>query len=143
MLVCHHPTESTRNVRVKIFLMFIYEKLLFSHKYIINKDYGYLFHLSFFGRVYSKKQTQGTVTQHIFKSGLAKKNIQAKISYSHFYLTLSWRRPLSYRNQSIDLICLANQWTGFYTITASVMKGLTDTQWKIGLQYNEVMDKIT
>ena len=33
-------------------------------------------------------------------------------------LTLSWRRPLSYRNQSID------QWTGFYMITASVMKGL-------------------
>ena len=37
-------------------------------------------------------------------------------------LTLSWRRPLSYRNQSI--ICGANQWTGFYMITASVMKGL-------------------
>ena len=31
--------------------------------------------------------------------------------------TLSRRRPLSYRNQSID-------WTGFYMITASVMKGL-------------------
>ena len=34
-------------------------------------------------------------------------------------LTLSWRRSLSYRNQSIDLI-------GFYMVTASVMKGLTD-----------------
>ena len=33
-------------------------------------------------------------------------------------LTLSWRRPLSYRNQS------ANQWAGFYMITASDMKGL-------------------
>ena len=31
-------------------------------------------------------------------------------------LTLSWRRPLSYRNQSI--------WTGFYMITAAVMKEL-------------------
>ena len=31
-----------------------------------------------------------------------------------FLLTLSWRRPLSYRNQSI----------GFYMITASVMKEL-------------------
>ena len=39
-----------------------------------------------------------------------------------FSLTLSWRRPLSYRNQSI--VCSANQWTGFYMITASVMKGL-------------------
>ena len=29
---------------------------------------------------------------------------------------------LSYRNQSID--CKANQWTGFYMITASVMKEL-------------------
>ena len=38
-------------------------------------------------------------------------------------LTLSWQRPLSYRNQSIDL--LVNQWTGFYMITASVMKELT------------------
>ena len=36
-------------------------------------------------------------------------------------LTLSWRMPLSYRNH---LICGANQWTGFYMITASVMKGL-------------------
>ena len=33
-------------------------------------------------------------------------------------LTLSRRKPLSYRNQSI------NQWTGFYMITASVLKGL-------------------
>ena len=32
-------------------------------------------------------------------------------------LTLSWRRPISYRNQSIDL-------TGFYMTSASVMKGL-------------------
>ena len=32
----------------------------------------------------------------------------------HNYLTLSWRGPLSYRNQSI----------GFYMITATVMKGL-------------------
>ena len=42
-------------------------------------------------------------------------------------LTLSWRRPLLYRNQSIDL--LANQWTGFYMITASVMKGLRILLW--------------
>ena len=34
-------------------------------------------------------------------------------------LTLSWRRPLSYRNQSIR-----NHWTGFYMITGSVMKEL-------------------
>ena len=45
-------------------------------------------------------------------------------------LTLSWRRSLSYRNHSIDLLCLLhwltpNQWTGFYMITASVMKELT------------------
>ena len=34
-------------------------------------------------------------------------------------LTLSRWRPLSYRNQS------ANQWTGFYMITTSVMKELS------------------
>ena len=27
-----------------------------------------------------------------------------------FYLTLSWRRPLSYRNQSIDLLCKSMDW---------------------------------
>ena len=27
-----------------------------------------------------------------------------------FILTLSWRRPLSYRNQSIDLICKSMDW---------------------------------
>ena len=37
-------------------------------------------------------------------------------------LTFSWRRPLSYRNQSI--VCSANQWTGFYMITVSAMKEL-------------------
>ena len=37
-------------------------------------------------------------------------------------LTLSWRRPILYRKY-IE-ICSANQWTGFYMITASVMKGL-------------------
>ena len=40
------------------------------------------------------------------------------------HLTLSWRGPLSYRNQSIDLQSKANQWTGFYMITASVIKEL-------------------
>ena len=34
-----------------------------------------------------------------------------------FSLTFSWRRP----------ICSANQWTGFYMITASVLKGLKKT----------------
>ena len=38
------------------------------------------------------------------------------------HLTLSWWMLLSYRNQSIDLLC--NQWTGFYMIPASIMKGL-------------------
>ena len=38
------------------------------------------------------------------------------------HLTLSRRRPLSCRNQS--MIWRANQWTGFYMITASVLKGL-------------------
>ena len=40
-------------------------------------------------------------------------------------LTLSWRGPLSYRNQYIDLQSKANQWAGFYMITAFVMKELT------------------
>ena len=39
------------------------------------------------------------------------------------YLTLSWRRPLSYRNQSIDLVCKSMDWFS-YMITASVMKEL-------------------
>ena len=26
------------------------------------------------------------------------------------HLTLSWRRPLSYRNQSIDLLCKSMDW---------------------------------
>ena len=41
-------------------------------------------------------------------------------------LTLSWRRPLSYRNQSIDLLCKSNHWTDFYMITAPVMKELNN-----------------
>ena len=40
-----------------------------------------------------------------------------------FHLTLSWRRCLSYRNQS--MICRANQETGFYTVGASIMKEIS------------------
>ena len=39
-------------------------------------------------------------------------------------LTLSWRWPSSYRNQSIDLLQ-----TGFYMITASAMKQLKEFKW--------------
>ena len=50
----------------------------------------------------------------------------AQISYygkfkAFHNLTLSWRRPLSYRIQSIDLQSKSN---GFHMITTSVMKGL-------------------
>ena len=49
--------------------------------------------------------------------------------FSAGLLTLSWLRPFSFRNQSTDLlyksmICSTNQWTGFYMITASIMKEL-------------------
>ena len=37
-------------------------------------------------------------------------------------LTFSWQRP--YHIGTSPLICSANQWTGFYMITASVMKEL-------------------
>ena len=36
-------------------------------------------------------------------------------------VSLSWLRPLSYRNQFIE-----NQFIGFYMVTASVMKGLSN-----------------
>ena len=45
------------------------------------------------------------------------------LSRNILILTLPWRKPLSYRNQSIDL--LTNQWTGFYMITSSVIKELS------------------
>ena len=49
-------------------------------------------------------------------------------------LTLSWRGPLLYRNQSIDLQSKANQWTGFYMITVSVMKVLKKASAKTRLK---------
>ena len=42
-----------------------------------------------------------------------------------FQLYLSWRRPLSYRNQSIDLLCKSMDWFLYDMITASVMKELS------------------
>ena len=41
-------------------------------------------------------------------------------------LTLSWRKSL-YDIETSILTCRANQWTGFYMIGASVMKGLATT----------------
>ena len=51
--------------------------------------------------------------------------IEAVDMEGYLCLTFSWRRPLSYRNQSIDLQNSANQWTGFYVIRVSVMKELS------------------
>ena len=39
-------------------------------------------------------------------------------------MTLLWQRFLSYKNQSIDLIFRANQWTGFYMIGTCVTNKL-------------------
>ena len=50
-------------------------------------------------------------------------------------LTLSRRRPLSYRNQSIDLQSKSR--TGFY-ITASILKGLSLTQSELRNTVDEV-----
>ena len=63
-------------------------------------------------------------TNQVAASGFCKETIKSTEVQPQnvlilLYLTLSWRRPLSYRNQS------ANQWTGFYMITGSVMKELT------------------
>ena len=46
--------------------------------------------------------------------------------YVFLVLILSWRRSLSCRNKSIDLLLISsgNQWTGFYMTGTSVMKYL-------------------
>ena len=41
--------------------------------------------------------------------------------FQHHALTILWRGSLSYRNQYIDLLCKANQWTVYYMIGTSVM----------------------
>ena len=51
---------------------------------------------------------------------IAMMKISSRLNNNYFPLTLSWRRLIPYRNQ----ICSANQWTGFYMISASVMKWL-------------------
>ena len=54
---------------------------------------------------------------------IAMMKISSRLNNNYFPLTLSWRRLIPYRNQ----ICSANQWTGFYMISASVMKGLNES----------------
>ena len=49
-------------------------------------------------------------------------SIKKRRLMSRRFLTLSWRRPQSYRNQSTDFS--ANQWTGFYMIWTLFMKEL-------------------
>ena len=50
-----------------------------------------------------------------------------------FILTLSWRRSLYI--ETSPLICGANQWNGFYMITASVMKELNLKIWWMSRWY--------
>ena len=51
-------------------------------------------------------------------------------------LTLSRRRPLSYRNQSIDLLRKSMDW--FLLITASVLKGLIEME----IQWKSLVEKV-
>ena len=47
----------------------------------------------------------------IYKSSV--ENMSGKSNISEFHcssLTLSWRRPLSYRSQLIDLVCISMDW---------------------------------
>ena len=63
------------------------------------------------------------IWSHVLKKSIMKNfNFLCSACSYMKILTLSWRRPLSYRNQS--LICSASQWTGLYMITTSVMKQL-------------------
>ena len=60
---------------------------------------------------------QANMTRH--KNSIPLFNVKYGYSKNNFFsLTLSWRRPLSYRN-----------YTDFYMITASVKKGLTIIEW--------------
>ena len=58
------------------------------------------------------------------------------------HLTLSWRRPLYI--ETSPLICPANQWTGFYMITACVMKGLRYfVSLRIQSEYGKILTRKT
>ena len=59
-------------------------------------------------------------------------------------LTLSWRRPLSYRNQSIDLLCKSVDWFLYDNgLRHERVKKLGLTKWSISvmnqLKYQQVM----
>ena len=58
----------------------------------------------------------------VFSENIKWEHLSIGSNHSWISLTLSRRMPLSYRTS--PLICATNQWTGFYTITASVLKGL-------------------
>ena len=49
------------------------------------------------------------VNSSIFISRCSFKN-NSTFFYFFFHLTLSWRKPLSYRNHSIDLLCKSIDW---------------------------------
>ena len=75
----------------------------------------------FFKNVCDNLQCSNRWGENFWKNVACCWKVEAKSGLNldrHDYLTLSWRKPLSYGNQSIDLR------TGFYMITASVMKGL-------------------
>ena len=60
----------------------------------------------------------------------------AAIPMLWFCLSLSWRRPLSYRNQSIDL------WTGFYMITALIKPKLCVSTFFCNIQVDTVYQRV-
>ena len=102
-------------------------------KFNNNNNCYFLVDLWFIFSVSSKDRVCPKVNRHrwflVFKQ--SKYITERPLKFTHglnhcvSILTVSWRRPLSYRNQSIDLQSKSiYQWTGFYMITASVMKRL-------------------
>ena len=87
--------------------MFIPEKKFFSNKYIINKDYGHLFHLKIIKKIFlrpvgctQKKQTLVTENQHIFKlalfrhlSGVSTSLMTSKYTGGYIYQLASGEFP--------------------------------------------------
>ena len=58
------------------------------------------------------KVTEVLVAFNWFSMGFTLKQIRVllKVSFEELQLTLSWRRPLSYRNYSSDLLCKSVDW---------------------------------
>ena len=97
-----------RTVQILSFFWPVFPHTWTKYFYLVN------FHHSKYGKLHTRKIRHKIKSEHLLFCETFEISIQHCTKKRSFPLTLSWRRPLSDRNQPIDLLCKSMDWFLLY-----------------------------